>query len=179
MCCLSRENRRGKQYISTLVKKLKNPPIFSKGIWKIVSSQRCSQQDDEEETKLNHRQAQHETASFSGVSSSDDESNISLVSTPDSDSLPESSLPQEALKLAANRPLPEKGKLLLAVKDCRSPPAEPSLAGPLPQWQHPPPQLASIEIPPVSISSPKQQFVKQESFNDVNGCLSKKRSPEL
>ncbi|KAE8717936.1 hypothetical protein F3Y22_tig00110020pilonHSYRG00302 [Hibiscus syriacus] len=52
------------------------------------------------------------------------------------------------------------------------------LAGPLPQWQQPPPQLAVIEIPPVAISSTKQQLVKQESFNNVNGCLDKKRSLE-
>ncbi|XP_039005053.1 uncharacterized protein LOC120132339 isoform X2 [Hibiscus syriacus] len=135
----------------------------------------------EQQLKRNEHQGQvqHETASLSGVSNSDDESSMSLVSTPGSDSLPESSpLPQKALKLATNRQLPEKGRLLQAVKDAGPLLQNLLLAGPLPQWQHPPPQLTSIEIPPVAIPSPKQQFVKQEALNDVNGCLSKKRSPE-
>ncbi|MBA0571191.1 hypothetical protein Golob_004775 [Gossypium lobatum] len=129
------------------------------------------------EQQLQHKeqpkqqQNQQDTASLSGVSSSEDESNsnISLVSSPGLDSLPQPSLPQEALKLAANRPLPEKGRLLQAVKDAGPLLQNLLLAGPLPRWQHPPPQLAAIEIPPVAISSPSQQ---------VNGCLSKKRGPE-
>ncbi|KAL4290701.1 hypothetical protein GQ457_14G022290 [Hibiscus cannabinus] len=132
------------------------------------------------EQQLQHKEQQkQETASLSGVSSSDDESNISLVSSPDSDSLPPPSyLSQEALKLTANRPLPEKGRLLQAVKDAGPLLQNILLAGPLPQWRHPPPQLASIDIPPVAISSPKQQLVKQESFNNFSACLSKKRGPE-
>ncbi|GMI86962.1 hypothetical protein like AT5G22930 [Hibiscus trionum] len=129
----------------------------------------------QEQQKQERQRNQQETVSLSGVSSSDDESNMSLVSSPDSDSLPQSYLPHEALKPAANRPLPEKGRLLQAVKDAGPLLQNLLLAGPLPQWQHPPPQLASIEIPPVAISSPKQQLVKQESFNNVNGCLNKKR----
>ncbi|KAE8711988.1 lysine-specific histone demethylase 1-like protein 3-like [Hibiscus syriacus] len=128
------------------------------------------------EQQSQHKQVQHETASLSGVSSSDDESNLSLVSSPDSDLLPQSSA--AALKLAANRPLPEQGRLLQAVKDAGPLLQNILLAGPLPQWQHPPPQLAVIEIPPVAISSPKQQLLKQESFNNVNVCLGKKRGIE-
>ncbi|GMI80578.1 hypothetical protein like AT5G22930 [Hibiscus trionum] len=123
------------------------------------------------EQQLQQRQVQQETSSLSGVSSSDDESNISLVSSPDSGSLPQSCL-------AANRPLPEKGRLLQAVKDAGPLLQNLLLAGPLPRWQHPPPQLTAIEIPPVAISSPRQQLVQPESFNNVNGCLSKKRGLE-
>ncbi|OMP04192.1 hypothetical protein COLO4_09862 [Corchorus olitorius] len=146
------------------------------------------------EQQLQHKeqqQQQQETTSLSGVSSSEDESKPSdssikhiSISSPNLDSicspvqpeLPESPLPEEALKLAANRPLPEKGKLLQAVKDAGPLLQNLLLAGPLPQWQHPPPQLTSIDIPPVAISSPKQQhFIHQDSFNNLNACLSKKR----
>ncbi|KAJ1385338.1 hypothetical protein SESBI_41760 [Sesbania bispinosa] len=37
------------------------------------------------------------------------------------------------------------------------------LVEPLPQWQHPPPQLNSIEIPPVAISSPTPSPLSQDS----------------
>ncbi|XP_021295898.1 uncharacterized protein LOC110425334 [Herrania umbratica] len=147
------------------------------------------------------QQHQQETASLSGVSSSEDESkpghpnknisssdsNRSIISSPGSDSIPhpvhppsqpQSPLPQEALKLAANKPLPEKGKLLQAVKDAGPLLQNLLLAGPLPQWQHPPPQLTSIDIPPVAISSPTQHLIHQDSFNNLNGCLSKKRGAE-
>ncbi|XP_039036116.1 uncharacterized protein LOC120172823 [Hibiscus syriacus] len=124
------------------------------------------------ELQSQRKQVQHETASLPGVSSSDDESNLSLVSSLDSDLLPQSSA-AAALKLAASRPLPEKGRLLQAVKDAGPLLQNILLAGPLPQWQHPPPQLVAIEIPPVAISSPKQQLLKQESFNNVNVCLGK------
>ncbi|KAK8999306.1 hypothetical protein V6N11_070481 [Hibiscus sabdariffa] len=117
-----------------------------------------------EQQQLQHTQVQQETTSLSGASSSDNESNLSLVLSPDSDSLPPSCLPREALKLAANKPLPEKGRLLQAVKDAGPLLQNLLLAGPLPQWQHPPPQLASVEIPPVAISSPRQQLLQQESF---------------
>ncbi|XWS75215.1 hypothetical protein CRYUN_Cryun01aG0066300 [Craigia yunnanensis] len=147
------------------------------------------------------KQHQQETASLSGVSSSEDESkpgdsnkhnsssdsNRSIISSPSLDSIPplvhlslqpRSPLLQEALKLAPNRPLPEKGKLLQAVKDAGPLLQNILLAGPLPQWQHPPPQVTSIDIPPVAISSPVQNLINQDSFNHLNGCLSKKRGPQ-
>ncbi|XVF75629.1 hypothetical protein PTKIN_Ptkin13bG0202200 [Pterospermum kingtungense] len=145
-------------------------------------------------------QRQQETASLSGVSSSEDESksgdsnkhisssdsNKSIISSPGSDSIPppanlvplkpeSSALPEEALNLAGNRPLPEKGKLLQAVKDAGPLLQNLLLAGPLPQWQHPPPQLTSLDIPPVAISSPTQHLMPQHSFNN---CSSKKRAPK-
>ncbi|XWS66233.1 hypothetical protein CRYUN_Cryun05aG0182000 [Craigia yunnanensis] len=161
--------------------------------------QRQLQQKEQQQQQV--QQHQQETASLSGVSSSEDESkpgdsnkhisssdsNRSIISSPGLDSIPPpvhlplqplSPLPQEALKLAANRPLPEKGKLLQAVKDAGPLLKNLLLAGPLPQWQHPPPQLTSIDIPPVAISSPTQLLMPLDSFNNLNGCLSKKRAPE-
>ncbi|CAI0410887.1 unnamed protein product [Linum tenue] len=98
-------------------------------------------------------------------------------------------------KLAADRTLPEKGKLLQAVKDAGPLLQTLLLAGPLPQWQHPPPQLDAIEIPPVtipssSLSSPAAaaaavgRLIHQESFSSSssppsNACFGVKRSLEL
>ncbi|GKV34207.1 hypothetical protein SLEP1_g42604 [Rubroshorea leprosula] len=147
------------------------------------------EQNQQQKVKVNHQDA----ATLSGISSgSDDESkplnsnNLISSSDPNRGIVPipqlqsEAPLPEEALKLAANRPLPEKGKLLQAVKDAGPLLQTLLLAGPLPQWQHPPP-LHPIEIPPVAvaISSPKTpQLIHQDSFNSLNGCLSKKRGLE-
>ncbi|KAJ6432924.1 hypothetical protein OIU84_020043 [Salix udensis] len=87
--------------------------------------------------------------------------------------------PEAILKLAAHKPLPEKGKLLRAVKEAGPLLHTLFLAGPLPQWQHPPPQLDSIEIPPVTISSPTFRQIHQDSFNSFTSCLSKKRDRDL
>ncbi|XP_022764600.1 putative uncharacterized protein DDB_G0272516 [Durio zibethinus] len=173
--------------------------VLEKFILEQQLQQKEQQQQKQQQQKV--QEQQQETASLSGVSSSEDESkpgdsnkhisspdsNRSMISSPGLDSVsptvnlplqPQPSLPQEALKLAANRPLPEKGKLLQAVKDAGPLLQNLILAGPLPQWQHPPPQLTSIDIPPVAISSPSQQLINQDSFNNFTGCLSKKRGPE-
>ena len=165
---------------------------------KFILQQQLQQKEQQQQQVEQHQQ---DTASLSGVSSSEDESkpgdsnkhnsssdsNRSIISSPSLDSIPspvhlplrpKSSLPQEALKLAANRPLPEKGKLLQAVKEAGPLLKNLLLAGPLPQWQHPPPQLTSIDIPPVAISPPTQHLIPQDSFNNLNGFLSKKRAPE-
>ncbi|KAM7263906.1 hypothetical protein ACFE04_001589 [Oxalis oulophora] len=85
--------------------------------------------------------------------------------------------------LAGSRPLPEKGRLLQAVKE-----AGPLLktlligGGPLPQWQHPPPQLDTIEIPPVNInSSPLPSLTSQSSFSSGSSTSlsGKKRACEF
>ncbi|XVF83027.1 hypothetical protein PTKIN_Ptkin16aG0099600 [Pterospermum kingtungense] len=169
---------------------------------KFILQQQLQQKEQQQQQQQVEQQQQQETASLSGVSSSEDESKpgdysnkhnsssdsnrSSIISSPSLDSInppvvnlpfqPTSALPEEALKLAANRPLPEKGKLLQAVKDAGPLLQNLLLAGPLPQWQHPPPQLTSIDIPPVAISSPV--LIKQDSFNNLNGCLSKKRGLE-
>ncbi|KAH7547833.1 hypothetical protein ACOSP7_032922 [Xanthoceras sorbifolium] len=93
--------------------------------------------------------------------------------------LPEA-LPEAALdKLAAEKPLPEKGKLLKAVMEAGPLLQTLLLAGPLPQWQHPPPQLDTFEIPPVAISSPSPRLLHQDSFNNSNSTLKKRGLVEL
>ncbi|XVE68770.1 hypothetical protein DITRI_Ditri09bG0096600 [Diplodiscus trichospermus] len=156
---------------------------------KFILQQQLQQKEQKQQQV---EEQQQETASLSGVSSYDDEpksgdsnqlnsssdSNRSTISSPPVHlplQLPQSPLAQEALKLAAKRPLPEKGKLLQAVKDAGPLLQNLLLAGPLPQWQHPPPQLTSVDIPPVAISSPKQHLINQDPINNFNGCLSKKR----
>ncbi|GAV67651.1 DUF1635 domain-containing protein [Cephalotus follicularis] len=87
------------------------------------------------------------------------------------------SVPEAALKLATGRPLPEKGKLLLAVKEAGPLLQTLLLAGPLPQWQHPP-RLDFIEIPPVTISSPRHRLIHQESLNS-SSIVGKKRAVDF
>ncbi|KAI4382691.1 hypothetical protein MLD38_008625 [Melastoma candidum] len=53
--------------------------------------------------------------------------------------------------LAAEMPLPEKGKLLQAVVDAGPILQTLMLAGPLPQWQHPPSHIDSAQIPLVTV----------------------------
>ncbi|EXB32330.1 hypothetical protein L484_005536 [Morus notabilis] len=60
----------------------------------------------------------------------------------------DSDLPPGAEKLVAGKALPEKGKLLQAVMEAGPLLQTLLLAGPLPQWQHPPPRVDTIEIPP-------------------------------
>ncbi|XP_031091450.1 uncharacterized protein LOC115996384 [Ipomoea triloba] len=56
-------------------------------------------------------------------------------------------------KIIPKLPLPEKGKFLQAVMEAGPLLQTLLLAGPLPQWQHPPPHLNSVDIPPVTISA--------------------------
>ncbi|PON41087.1 hypothetical protein PanWU01x14_292390 [Parasponia andersonii] len=83
-----------------------------------------------------------------------------------------SELPPSVEKLVAGKPLPEKGKLLQAVMEAGPLLQTLLLAGPLPQWQHPPPRINSVEIPPVSISRPPPQSV----LGQEESCLCHKRS---
>ncbi|WOL07071.1 hypothetical protein Cni_G15807 [Canna indica] len=65
---------------------------------------------------------------------------------------------KEVEAAAARRNLPEKGRLVEAVMDAGPLLQTLMLAGPLPQWRHPPPELHSSEIPPVTISlNPKKE----------------------
>ena len=77
-------------------------------------------------------------------------------------------------ELAEKKPLPEKGKLLKAVIEAGPLLQTLLLAGPLPQWQHPPPKLDSIEIPPVTISPSTPCLLPHDSCN-INPCFNKKR----
>lgn len=53
---------------------------------------------------------------------------------------------------ATRRGLPEKGRLVEAVMGAGPLLQTLLLAGPLPQWRHPPPDLHAAEIPPVTIA---------------------------
>ncbi|GMP68586.1 hypothetical protein CsSME_00028154 [Camellia sinensis var. sinensis] len=79
-----------------------------------------------------------------GFSSSDSDENIIASPSP----------PQLIDNLVLKKPLPENGKFLVAVMEAGPLLQTLLLAAPLPQWQHPPPQLNSTEIPPVTIPSP-------------------------
>lgn len=154
------------------------------------------QQQLQKQQQLQQRQqhTQEAAAIRSAISSSEDESkttepqkhfsshtdsnkdiSASSFTDPKPQPPPPIPLPKAPLNLAAERPLPEKGKLLKAVMEAGPLLQTLLLAGPLPQWQHPPPQLDSIEIPPVAISSPSPRLSTQASFNSINGGLSRKR----
>ncbi|XP_050369815.1 uncharacterized protein LOC126787933 [Argentina anserina] len=121
-----------------------------------------------------------------GFSSSDCEE--SIVSSPVLDPIPptqvplpppSSSLQNHIGKLVPDKPLPEKGKLLQAVRNAGPLLQTLLLAGPLPQWRHPPPPLESFEIPPVTITSPpiplpKPLLLHQDSLLSINGCNRKR-----
>ena len=138
----------------------------------------------------NHHQ---QTANLSGISSIEDEprrgidSNNgfsssdceeSIVSSPVIEPVPppppppppqlqqQPSMPEAALQLVSDKPLPEKGKLLQAVMKAGPLLQTLLLAGPLPQWRHPPPHLESFEIPPVTIPSQPhpQPLLQQDSL---------------
>ncbi|KAL2328548.1 hypothetical protein Fmac_021975 [Flemingia macrophylla] len=81
----------------------------------------------------------------SGLDFSSSDCEESIVSSP----LPESMIDL----ISADKPLPEKGKLLQAVMKAGPLLQTLLLAGPLPQWRHPPPPLESFQIPPVTIPS--------------------------
>ncbi|XP_011031623.1 PREDICTED: uncharacterized protein LOC105130701 [Populus euphratica] len=162
-----------------------------------LALQQLLQKQQENQLQQEMQHLKQESASLTRTYSSEDESKASdsnnHSSSPDSskvtvplqftDTIPpetlQSSLPEVILKLAADKPLPVKGKLLQAVKEAGPLLQTLLLAGPLPQWQHPPPQLDSIEIPPVTISSPTARLIHQDSFNSFSSCLSKKRDLEL
>ncbi|KAJ8750150.1 hypothetical protein K2173_014065 [Erythroxylum novogranatense] len=126
--------------------------------------------------------------SNNGFSSSDCEE--SIVSSPVIDPIPQpqefpaTSVPQlvtqtvtqQTVGIVPEKPLPEKGKLLQAVMKAGPLLKTLLLAGPLPEWRHPPPP--SFEIPPVTIPSPPSpppQLLHQDSFpNTVNGCNRKR-----
>lgn len=152
----------------------------------IVTLQKQLQQNQQEELIAAHneigepaKESQHkfvdqhfasfETEKSNVISESCEHNGMDSVLQP---TLSSSELPPSAEKLVVGKPLPEKGKLLQAVMEAGPLLQTLLLAGPLPQWQHPPPRLNSVEIPPVSISRPPaQSFLGQEY-----SCLSHKRS---
>lgn len=139
--------------------------------------QQQRQQQQQEQAASNNEVDSKGTDSSKHFASSDSDENI--ISSPGTDPIfqPPLSQPlpsQANLKLVPKRPLPEKGKLLQAVIEAGPLLKNLLLAGPLPQWQHPPPQLNSIEIPPVAISSPSPRLLQQDSCINFNGCFNSK-----
>lgn len=135
------------------------------------------QQQQQEQAASNNEVDSKGTDSSKHFASSDSDENI--ISSPGTDPIFQPPLPQPLpsqanLKLVPKRPLPEKGKLLQAVIEAGPLLKNLLLAGPLPQWQHPPPQLNSIEIPPVAISSPSPRLLQQDSCINFNGCFNSK-----
>ncbi|XP_073159071.1 uncharacterized protein [Henckelia pumila] len=60
--------------------------------------------------------------------------------------------PPSSSSSEGDKSLPQNGKFLQAVMEAGPLLHTLLLAGPLPRWQHPPPQLNSTDIPPVAIS---------------------------
>ncbi|XP_057955646.1 uncharacterized protein LOC131149315 [Malania oleifera] len=83
---------------------------------------------------------------------------------------PPHSVPDSALELVPEKPLPEKGKLLQAVMKAGPLLQTLLLAGPLPQWRHPPPPIDTFEIPPVAIPSPPPppQLLHHDPLININ-----------
>ncbi|CAA6655433.1 unnamed protein product [Spirodela intermedia] len=80
----------------------------------------------------------------SSSSLSSDDSSLAVSSTPPRPSVGE----VELFELVPAGRLPEKGRLLEAVMKAGPLLHNVMLAGPLPKWQHPPPPLGSLGIPP-------------------------------
>ncbi|KAG9139739.1 hypothetical protein Leryth_016677, partial [Lithospermum erythrorhizon] len=121
----------------------------------------------------------------SGTTSTEDEqrrndnSNILQYSTSDSDENFISSPGKDLLaevndRIALKKPLPENGKFLQAVMEAGPLLHTLLLAGPLPQWQHPPPQLNTLDIPPVTINSSSAtltpRLLHQDSSLSATSC---------
>jgi hypothetical protein len=141
------------------------------------------QQQLQEQLQLKQQQ-QRQQLQQEAASNNEDESKVTehfacsdchehIIASPGTDPISQP-LPEAALKLLADKPLPEKGKLLQAVIEAGPLLQTLLLAGPLPQWQHPPPQLNSVEIPPVAISSPTPRLAHQDSRLSLKGCFSNK-----
>ncbi|XP_047318499.1 uncharacterized protein LOC124921844 [Impatiens glandulifera] len=96
-------------------------------------------EDEQPRRKLDYNSS---NANNNGFSDSDE----SIVSSP---------AEQDPMtRLVLDQPLPEKGKLLLAVMKAGPLLQTLMLAGPLPQWRHPPPPLDSYQIPPPPVVIP-------------------------
>ncbi|XP_059625379.1 uncharacterized protein LOC132268565 [Cornus florida] len=135
---------------------------------KLLLQQQLQQQKELEQQQL-------EAVPLSGTTSNEDEPDCdeNIIASPP---LPPPQVAEELLPVP-KKPLPEKGKFLQAVMEAGPLLQTLLLAGALPQWQHPPPQLNSIEIPPVSISSPTPRLQHQDSCctSTSAACFSRKR----
>ncbi|XP_022953143.1 uncharacterized protein LOC111455642 [Cucurbita moschata] len=75
--------------------------------------------------------------------------------------------PPTVCQNACEKPLPQKGKLLQAVIEAGPLLQNLLLAGPLPHWQHPPPLVDTVDIPPVIISPRPSQPPAQSTAIDI------------
>lgn len=69
------------------------------------------------------------------------------------------------------RALPEKGRLLQAVMEAGPILQTLLLAGPLPQWQHPPPHLDTIEIPTLTLIPSSKASTNKRGLDSFDGSV--------
>ncbi|KAL6586413.1 hypothetical protein OROMI_001401 [Orobanche minor] len=119
----------------------------------------------------------------SGTTSNDDGPNLdmspsdcddSTVIAPSSPPPTPPSISDMTNRVMLKKPLPEHGKFLQAVMEAGPLLQTLLLSGPLPRWQHPPPQLNSMDIPPVTIGSPN--VLSQDSCLSSGGFTTNKRA---
>ncbi|CAL5209028.1 unnamed protein product [Lathyrus oleraceus] len=137
---------------------------------------RVIKERDEARAKCHNLMLEKQEFQIENKSQSENEHSAPNASSSDCEENSSTTLPtqfQAVLELAEKKPLPKKGKFLKAVVEAGPLLQTLLLAGPLPQWQHPPPQMNSIEIPPVSISSPKDLSLRQKRdfvFSSGSDC---------
>ncbi|KAA8539244.1 hypothetical protein F0562_025936 [Nyssa sinensis] len=135
--------------------------------------------------QLQQQQQMEAAGPLSGTANSEDEpregdSNTGFSSSDcesGKDPILQTPLQEETEKLEPKKPLPEKGKFLQAVMEAGPLLQTLLLAGQLPQWQHPPPQLNSIDIPPVTIPSPMPRLLHDKKRALVLHCEVSDSSP--
>ncbi|XP_075495805.1 uncharacterized protein LOC142533077 [Primulina tabacum] len=109
------------------------------------------------ENQLLSQQLQMKTTQPPSNCATSDDENMSLSPSncDDSTTLSPAKVPSSSSSdkyWPCDKSLPQNGKFLQAVMDAGPLLHTLLLAGPLPRWQHPPPQLNSTDIPPVAIS---------------------------
>ncbi|KAJ8557543.1 hypothetical protein K7X08_003168 [Anisodus acutangulus] len=140
-------------------------------------------------TTISYDNQEHDQILKGVVDSNNNNNNIGVLSNSsdcdENNVVSPPSLVQDSMeKVVVKKPLPEKGKFLQAVMEAGPLLQTLMLAEPLPQWQHPPPQLNSIDIPPVTINSPTPRLLHQDSAlssstgaspGATGACFGKKR----
>ncbi|GFS36982.1 enabled-like protein [Actinidia rufa] len=139
--------------------------------------------------RLSEKETKHKTSRLSGISSVEDEPRRGFSSLDSNNGFPSSDCEESIVSSAqeleisaavvADKPLPEKGKLLEAVMG-----AGPLLqiilvTGQMPRWRHPPPPLAARQIPPslvaIQLTRPPQVHHQDSLFFLLIIEISKKR----
>lgn len=129
---------------------------------------KCHQLSKEKQFLLQQLQLQEHPSSNTTTSNQDDQNidddNNAVIGSP---------IPDVTDKILPKKPYPKNGKFLQAVMEAGPLLQTLLLAGPLPEWRHPPPQLKSIDIPPVAILSPRLQ--QESSIRSPSCGFTKKR----